>query len=93
MQNTDTLLIARIKNFSTFIKPQGNMGHKMFDAFSRAFEEKKKGGLNNIEAFDRAKEEFTKNFEFSPYKDAESFIATRSYHRREERNLLRRRKR
>lgn len=53
---------------------------KVFDAFTRAFDEESKTGVNNKTAFDRASQKFIDRFSFSPYKDSDSYLSARSYH-------------
>jgi 23S rRNA maturation mini-RNase III len=55
------------------------MSRRSFEAFCEKFDEIKRRGLNNWDAFEEA------NKNMPTYKDAESFINTRSYHRRKKR--------
>lgn len=67
-----------IKDFN-FDFPAYRMSRKSYDAFCERFDEIRKRGLSNLDAFDEA----SKTMPF--YKDAESFISTRSYVRKKKR--------
>ena len=74
LQITGDYLLNGVKKF-TF----KSMSRKSFEAFEKKFDEIRRRGLNNWDAFEEANEAIP------TYKDAESFIKTRSYHRRKKR--------
>lgn len=62
-----------IKDFN-FDFPTYRMSRRSYEAFCEKFDEIRKRGVSNLDAFDEA----SKGLPF--YKDAESFMSARSYH-------------
>lgn len=52
------------------------MSRRAFEAFQEKFDAIRKRGLSNLDAFDEADQQLP------TYKNAESFLKTRTYHRR-----------
>lgn len=57
----------------------------LFDAFERVFESRLSNEKSRYETFVEASEEYQKNFGFTPYKDHDSFMSSRSRYRKKKR--------